>query len=80
MAKKRVVRQERDIAKERYAVPAVGVYPFIPEKWLLDEYDSKLFLDSAYESGSVMKKKKETVRRSREHYGHPVPDPEFFGY
>ena len=80
MGKKRVVRQERDIAKERYAVPAVPVYPFILEKWLLNEHDRKLFLDSAYESDSVIEKKKETVRRSREHYGHPVPYPEFFGY
>lgn len=76
-----MVRQERDIAKEWYAVPAVPVYPFIIiEEWLRNERERESFLDAAYESGSVMEKKKETVRRSREHYGHPVPDPEFFGY
>ena len=72
--------KERDIAKERYAVPLVPVYPFIIEEWLRNERERESFLDSAYESGSDMEKKKETVRRSREHYGHPVPDPEFFGY
>lgn len=81
MGKKRVVRQERDIAKERYAVPLVPVYPFIIEEWLRDEHDRELFLDSAYEDGdSDMERKKEIVRRSREHYDHPVPNPEFFGY
>ena len=81
MAKKRVVRQERDIAKERYAVPLVPVYPFVAEEWLRNECDRKSFLDSAYEDGdSDMERKKEIVRRSRKYYDHPVPDPEFFGY
>ena len=45
-----------------------------------NEQESKLFLDAAFDDGSDMERGKRTVRASREYHGHPVPDPEFFGY
>ena len=62
-------------------MPLVPVYPFRIEEWLRNERERESFLDAVYEDGiSNMEPEKETVRRSREYFNHPVPDPEFFGY
>lgn len=72
--------KERDIAKERYAVPAVPVSPFVIEEWLDDEFKREGFLDAAFDDDLDMESAKVTVRASREYHGHKIPDPEFFGY
>ena len=72
--------RERDIAKERYAVPIVPMAPFVIEEWLDDEIRRKSFLDAAFDDDSDMAAKKEIVRKSREYDDDPVPDSEFFGY
>ena len=74
------MRQKRDVAKENYAVPVVPVYPFVIEAWLWDEDERKGFLDAAFDNDSDIERAKRDVRSSRKFHGHPVPDPEFFGY
>ena len=74
------MEQERDIAKERYAVPVVPMYPFVIEEWLGNEFKREGFLDATFDADLDIESAKFTVRDSREFHNHPVPDPEFFGY
>ena len=74
------MRQNRDVVKENYAVPAVPVYPFVVEAWLRDEDERERFLDAAFNNNSDMERAKMDVRSSRKFHRHPVPVLEFFGY